>query len=425
MPRGMPLALFALLLGLTARAAIAASDPKVERIGVRLESTSYLSGVMRARIEASVARVAERMVAGRPIAQVEEARSEYEGIIAEVFARILTGYRVEGVELAVGPETRVTLRLSPEGARVGSVRFSARLSGLSDPARTFFERDLAASYDSFAGIFTDVPVAAFAWAEPILTAGLMEAFGARFPGFRLEVVLTPAPILEVELQIAPALPVVEGVEVEITSRSLPRIVVARWAERARTSCAVVAGLPLAYVRRHQTVFEERCAELLGAEDISRRLNLVWRVRLNPGTTTRARIEVEAERYSLEIAGRFVLGDETVLGARARAGIRPLPRWEFAGELGFDTGGRGMNLSASVVYATSPDLSLGFTRLLGTDDRLLWLRYATGPRDFFALEGDLVTGTLSASMAFALEEGLAVVFKVDSARRYRLAFEVYL
>ena len=422
----MPLALFALLLGLTARAAIAASDSKVERIEVKLESTSCLSGVMRARLEASVARVAERMVVGRPIAQVEEARTDCERNIAEVFTRILAGYRVEGVEFTVGPETRVTIRLSPEDVRVESVRFSTRLSGLSsDPARTFFERDLAASYDSFAGIFTDVPVAAFAWAEPILTAELVEVFGARFPGFRLEVVLTPAPILEVELKIAPALPVVEGVKVEITSHSLPQIVVARWAERARASCAVVAGLPLAYVRRHQMVLEERCTELLDAEDISRRLDLIWRVRLNPGTTTQARVEVEPERYSLEIAGRFVLADETVLGARARAGIRPFPRWEFAGELGLGTGGRGMNLSVSVVYAASPDLSLGFTRLLGTDGRFLWLRYPTGTRDFFALEGDLVAGTLSASMAFALEERLAVEFKVDSARQYRLAFEFYL
>lgn len=421
-PGRIPLLILLVLFGLAGRPALAASEPVVEGIKAQVESASRLSAPLRARLEASVARVAERLLLGRSLAQFEKERGDYERIIAEVFARILGGYRVEGVEIEIpaGREARVTVRLSPEGQRIEEVRFFPRLAGLAAPAVMFLREELAAHEASFAALFLDVPLAAFAWAEPILVAGLKETFEALFPGFHLEIHLTPGTLLQVELAVSPALPKVEKVAVELVAQNLPRLLALRWTEKARACCAMAETLPLAYVRRYQLALERRCVELLAAEEITRRFDLVWRVRLFPGPITQARVEVGAGHYSLAVLGEFVLEEEAFLAARLQTGVRPWPGWEILGEFWLATDRRGPGFSGSLLYSLSPETALGFTQVFGAQRRLLWLRYKNNGVSF-GVEKELDAGPFSASVALVTEEGFTVRFTANSVRDYCLAF----
>ncbi|MGQ9778362.1 MAG: hypothetical protein ACUVRM_00590 [Bacillota bacterium] len=300
------LLMFLVFGGLLVRPALAASETVVEEIKAQIESDARLSAPLRARLEASVARVAERLLLGQSLGRLEKERGEYERIIAEVFARVLGGYRVERVEILAAREARVTLRLSPEGQRVEEVRFFPRFLGLAEPAAMFLREDLAAFEASFAALFADLPLAAFDWAGPLIVAELKEIFAVSFPGFHLEITPTPGTILQVELAITPVLPTVEKVTVEVKAQNFPQTFAVRWMDKVRACCALVESLPLAYVRRRQSALERRCAELLAAEKITHRFDLLWRVRLYPGPITQARVEVGAGHYSLALLGEFVL-----------------------------------------------------------------------------------------------------------------------
>ena len=398
----------------------------VERVRVAVETAAPLPAPLRARIEASVARVAERIVLGKAAALVQENKAEYERVLSEVFGRILVGYRLDELYLAVGPEVRIVLRLSPDGGLVRQVETALAAPGLPEGGLAILEREFQTRRAGMEDIFLGVPLKALAWAEPVLLGEFEEYLREEFPGFRPEIAVgEAAERLELRLTMTPLQPVVGRVSVDISSDDLPRMMVGLWQERVYGHLKALEGIPVAFLRHHQVGIENLGTSWLNADPRLDKLGLDWEVKLYPGITTQARISVATSYYSFTAHGRLEIVDPPILGLGLRSGVRPLAGWELAGEVLLDTSGMDPDWRGSIIRTVAPELSFGLTYTTREGGSLVWCRFASGRGDLFVLGGNLETEEFSATIGLMVETEFTITLTVDSDRRYCLAVQVGL
>lgn len=421
------LAVVFLFTGITWRnaAASAITVPVVERVQVMVESVSPIPKPLRTRIEMSVAGVAERVIRGKPVDTVQEQKDECERIIAEIFRRLLTGFSLDRLDLAAAPEARIVMRLTPEAPLVSRVELALAAPDLPRESLDLIEREMRARQDRYSDIFLGVPVEALAWARPTLAGAFEEELDEHFPGFKKEVSFGAGETLEVAVRMTPLQPRVEQVRVEISSRTLPQLLIGRWRERVAAHFAAFEGLPLAYLRRYQVYFECRGAERLAQDRALERFGLLWQVKLSPGPVTRISLQAEAKHYSLAGLASLEIADPPVFGLSLQTGVRPLPDWELRGEFALGTGDEKFDLLLTLAYLRSEEMSLGFTYGIRREERILWLRYASGRGDLFVLSGDLEANSLTATIGMTMEPQFTVALMADSSRNYSLILQVGL
>jgi hypothetical protein len=198
-----------------------------------------------------------------------------------------------------------------------------------------------------------------------------------------------------------------------------------WRKQALETLGGLKGLPVAFLRHHQLRLEETGGQKLSGDPSMLRFGLQCHLRLYPGSAVRARFFVDAVSYSFTAHGRLDVIDQPALELVLRAGYRPLPDWEFAGQVALATDGAAPNWSGSLSYAFSSELAIGFTRSIDLDEHFLWLRYGSGRGDVFILGGDLVSGDFKASIGLMNLNELGVMLTVDSNRDYQLTVEMAL
>jgi len=418
-----------MLMAALAWPALASAAPapaqSAERVSVAVETAAPLPEPLRERIEASVTRVVERLVLGRPVAAIQEQRMEYERIIMEIFVRLLTGYRIEGLVFLVDTEVRIVIQLAPEGPLLDQVAFSLSMPGLKDAGVTLVEREFQNQQEEFSRIFVGVPLKAFDWALPVLIPILETEMRDRFPGFQPGIKVESSSPLALRVTMTRSQPLVGEIAIDVSSNTLPLALVGLWRERARARLGALEGLPVAYLRRNQQEIEKQSAAWLAADATLARLGLTWQVRLYPGITTQVRISVDAEHYSLTAHGNLEISDPPVAGLAFGAGVSILPGWALTGEMAVDTSGQESELRASLIYTLSHEMSLGLTYTTRDAGRLCWLRYVSERGELFVLGADLASEKLSATIGIKLESQLTVALTVDSARQYHLAVQVGL
>ena len=410
----------------TASLSAGASAGTIERVRVTVEGETLLPVPLRARIEASVTSVMDRLTLGQSVAMVQERQEEYEGVVREVFGRVLTGYRLVDLVLTVDAELVVAITLGVDGTPISRVDTSVLAPGLSEEGQDLLEEALRPCRTWITPMFVGVPAEALGWASSALLPALEEALREEFPGFRPEVTCGVAgETLSLLLTMTPVHPVVESLVLDLSSATLSRFLVRLWRDRAWNHLRVLQGLPVAFLRRHQVWIEETSARRLAGDPGLAKLGLDWQVRLHPGITTRARVQVDAALYSLTARGTMELGDPPVLGLALRAALRPADAWELGGEILLDAGGLGLDLRGSMAYSLSPEMDLGLTYTTRAMEHRLWLRFASGRGDLFILGKELVSGTVWATMGLEIENQLTATLTVDSTRHYSLSIQVGL
>ncbi|MGE5530186.1 MAG: hypothetical protein ACM3X6_13750 [Patescibacteria group bacterium] len=397
---------------------------RVERVAVAVQTAARLPAVLRARLETSVAKVAERIMLGRPVHVIHSQEEYCARIIRDVFTKILTGFYLDELAVEVDVETRITIRLSPDGPVIERIEIPLDLPGLAGPARALLEEEISALYPELSDFLLGLPIASMAWADPILTAAIADRLRLEFPGFEPGVSIRPGASAALDLTMVPDRPAVERIVVEITSETLPRFLARTWTGRAASHFQACKGLPLAFLRRRLIRLENLGQRLLQEDPASTRLGLRWEVALYPGETTVARLAVEAGACSLQTQARLTFSDPLVFGFALCVGYRPYAGWEISGRLGLDTGGAGADWSGSLSYAMSPAMSLGFTYSTLAAEHLLWLRYEEEGY-LLVLGGEVGSGRLLAAIGIATAEDLMLILSVDSLRQYRLALEMNL
>ncbi len=400
-----------------------ASGQVVVKVRVTLENDRPLPAIIQERIEASIGKVAERLVLGRPVSQVQEQKDAYRQIMRDVFAKVLRGYCLENLELNVGAEVEIKVRLSAEEQTVSRVNLSTVMPGLSSASALLLGQDFDGIRDACEQALIGLPVASLSWTGPLLAPMLLDKARQEFPGFQIGVDIQPGEAANLQFTLVAQRPLAEKVQTEITTVTLPRVYAVMWQKRINEHAAAYRDLPVAYLRRRQLQFEQDDETWLEALPASSRLNLRWDVSIYPGAVTRVRYALEAGGYSLTLHGQLDITEPVTFGLTLNMGIRPFAGLELAGGMQIDTGGEGLAGAFSLSYSLNEDLDLGATYNTRDRGRYIWLRYASEHGDLFILSGDFFRGKYAASIGLMQENAYALTFTADSDRQYHLTFDV--
>ena len=185
-------AFFAIVLLLLGASAVQAAGT-VDEVTASVEAATPIPAIVRRRMETTVSAIGAQLLAGRRIADVETARAQQEAIIHEVFDKVLVGYSVEQVSLAVGEVSRVDVRLAPWADVIHAVHVKVAVEGMPTPVEEMARRDLADVGSVFGAGMNGLPVAASDWTNGVLKRSLQQYMDEHLPEFRADFDRCPWP----------------------------------------------------------------------------------------------------------------------------------------------------------------------------------------------------------------------------------------
>ena len=110
----------------------AANAAVIESVSVNVLDRGSTSNILLERMSASMQTVAEQLLLDKDTEKVEPVRGEYVRLLGEVGDRVLNGYQMENVVLQLGPQTQVTMVVSPWNEVIDNVFVDLQFSGVEE-----------------------------------------------------------------------------------------------------------------------------------------------------------------------------------------------------------------------------------------------------------------------------------------------------
>ena len=314
--------------------AYAAEDSRVEETAAIVVGNQQIPSIVRARMERTVAAIAAERMEGRSVASVSA--TEEAEIIGEVFDRLLVGYTVTGVEVRPAQRTEVEIRLAPWADTIQSVHLEMTVEGMPSAVEALVRADLADVGTVFSDALVGLPVAATDWAAGALKRQLTLYMEEHLPEFRADYDIDVNRAAQVQLTVYPRLPVVRTVDLSMRSDTIPNVTLLTRRKEMEGEVSRLVGVPVSFVARHRSAFEQQLAAGLDRAPDFRRLHLTSRVTITPGERMAVMSRTDTTRYRLLLTGWLDIGrtaenrgdERRDLHVRLHAGQMMSPRDEF-------------------------------------------------------------------------------------------------
>ncbi|MCR5030458.1 MAG: acylphosphatase, partial [Selenomonadaceae bacterium] len=219
----------------------------VDEISASVTAMAPIPALVQQRMEATVAAIGTQLLAGRRLADVEEARAQEEAIIHEVFDKVLVGYSVENVTLVTGETSRIEIRLVPWADVVRAVHVDVDVEGMPPLVEEMARRDLADVGRVFGEGMQGLPIAASDWTNGVLKRSLQDYMNEHLPEFRADFDVVPGVETRVAVTVYPRLPVVRTIDLSMRSDTIPNFTLLNHRQRMQENVNMLIGVPVAFV----------------------------------------------------------------------------------------------------------------------------------------------------------------------------------
>ena len=401
----------------------AAESSRVEETAAIVVGEREIPSIVRARMERTVAAIAAERMEGRVITTVS-ALEEAE-IIGTVFDRLLVGYTVTGVDVRPAQRTEVTIHLAPWADTIQGVHVEMAVEGMPATVEEIVRADLAGVSTVFSDALVGLPIAATDWATGALKRSLNAYMDEHLPEFRADYDIDVDQTAQVRLTVYPRLPVVRTVDLSMRSDTIPNVTLLTQRRAMETAANRLVGVPVAFVARHRSVFEQQLADGLDGAGGLRRLHLTSQVTITPGERMAVMSRTDTMRYRLRLTGWLDIGrtsenrggDRRDLHVRLHAGQMLSARDELYAET--DAAPEDVRFDWRVGYAR--ELFPHFTSDLRydlRDDRFSVAgSYALHPRWLVRYEQWTDTGAWEWELRYKMHDFLSVAALADGHDRW--------
>ena len=274
----------------------------VDEISASVTAMAPIPALVQQRMEATVAAIGTQLLAGRRLADVEEARAQEEAIIHEVFDKVLVGYSVENVTLVTGETSRIEIRLVPWADVVRAVHVDVDVEGMPPLVEEMARRDLADVGRVFGEGMQGLPIAASDWTNGVLKRSLQDYMNEHLPEFRADFDVVPGVETRVAVTVYPRLPVVRTIDLSMRSDTIPNFTLLNHRQRMQENVNMLIGVPVAFVERHAQEFEEAFAATLDTLSDFRALDLHTKVTMRPGQAMSVMSRSDTKKYRIRLEG---------------------------------------------------------------------------------------------------------------------------
>lgn len=310
----------------------------IEAVIVTDEYTTLAEPVER-RMQAGAQTIADSLLVGKAVADVDLHTRDYEAIVTDVFDRILTGYTVESVSIRSGTKTDVTIMVRPWGDTIRSVRVETDFAGLSPHVASFIKAHMADYERTIETILVGLSVDSIDWAQMIAKRTVNEQLAQELPEFKVGFDVEGGQDTVVRLTFLPQGAVVKTVSVELTSTTIPHLILWELRPKLENVASDLVGLPADYVARHQAFLcDEAVNELEEKYPFIKRHGIVIAPTMDVGTDTTIKLRVDTTRYRIGLEGYLEMGKkEDNASLKLHSGYFMTPRQETFLDVEFSAG----------------------------------------------------------------------------------------
>lgn len=379
----------AMLICLVVRPSAYAADTveRIEAVVVTDDKTQLAEPVVH-RMQASIETVGDSLLLGKDVSSLTKEQTAYQDIIRDVFDRILVGYSVETVTILPNTDTTVTVRVTPWGDTIRSVRVETSFAGLSPPVETFL-KDRAGDYeDLIENILLGLSVDSIDWASSVAKRVVNERIAEDLPEFKVGFEVVGGQDTVVRLTFLPQGDVVKTVAVDLESTTIPHLVLWELRSKLETVASDLVGLPVQYVLRHQQFLcDEAVKEAENKYPFIKKHGITIVPTIKVGTDTKIDLRVETNKYRFALESYLEMGKkEDNAQFKFHAGKYINPRQEAFLDVEFSPGDIRWEFLPGWSYHANEKTWLGIKYNINEGEEWLFLEETIGKR--WKLRGEL-------------------------------------
>lgn len=370
------------------------------------------------RMAASVRTIADHVLIGKTIQDIEAGKKNYERLVQEVFDRILVGYTVEQVQLAAGEEAQVVIWVRPWGEVVRSVKVEMAYGTMTPDVAALVDADLPRLGNRIEEALLGLPVDAMDWAGGTAKALIREQMEEGLPEFRANIEVHSGVDTVVRIALVPAGAIIQQVGATVHSRTIPNFFLADARTAVEEAAQSLTGLPVRFVERHRAYFEKKIDAAASATPFLRRYGIRIQPVIYSGITTEVEVQANTDKYRFILEGYMDVGrKEENASARLHVGKRISARDEIYLETDFIPGTVTWKFSPGIGHRIGSRLTVGAKYALGQREGVLWLQYAAGERWGLRLERQAATGENEMAVKYRFREFLSAEYVITDKDRF--------
>ena len=301
--------LFLMLLWAGPATTVRAAAATVERVTVELvfPPDAQPAPPLAQRMDKSLSVISEQLLQTRPVSLIAGQRTDYERVIREVAERVLTGYEVDRVTLSAGTETGVRVLVRPWGPTVTRAEVKLMLSGISVEMLPLVRADLGPLEADVQTLLLGLSQDAVDWSGGAVKQEIRRLVEVRLPEFQATVdVSSDGAVPTVSIVLLPIGQTIQGVQYQMTSMSIPNILMVNDKEVLAQAAQCLRGLPVQYAKRRETALTKWLTQQAMATQAVGQYRLTPKVSFQPATDAVVQIQLESDRYRVWIEGRAEL-----------------------------------------------------------------------------------------------------------------------
>ena len=394
--------------------AIAAS---VEQVTVHVASVEEaIPPLVEKRIAASIQTVGNHVFLNHDSDEIASRHEAYERTVNDIINRVLIGYTVESISIRPGSRTDLDIRIRPWGDTIRNVRFAVDYGALPKMGQELVDKDLEHAGDMAESLLIGMPVDALDWANGAVKSVLENELEERVPEFYPHIVIHGGPETDVTVYMLPKLPVVRNVRVAIKGDDVPKVIFLSARNQLERTYAGLAGLPVAFVRRHERDIAEALQGDVQRQWVVKNYGLHVTPSLSLGEDTAIDLTSQTAFYDIRGGAYIDAGrdhssdDDTVL--MAHVGRKIGSHHEVYGAVKFVPSSLDWNFMPGYFYRFRSGTQAGYQFESLDDSQHLWLRQPLGGRWTLRYDRDLTHDDSEVGLHYRVDDYVGLEYIVS-------------
>lgn len=301
------------LISLQAATAATNKEERVEFVEVQLSIGGKIYEGLQERIEFSIARVGEKILLSQPVALLTTNKETVKMAITNVFSKVLTGFKLESVELFLGEHTKIIIHLTPIPPLISEFQVNLEVQTINPEINHVTSEVSLRVEEELNRIFTGLPVSVVAWSEGIFNSVIDYLLEREFPGFSARFLLQAGVTTQLNLVLTPQEPLVSAVGINYTTSNIPGWFVKVNTREYQSRLNILKGLPVEFLIHYRPRLEKYVTEYLNNFDELQQLGLAVKLGITPGVKTRVSLAVDSQRYQTRLEGRCFVNNDQFFG----------------------------------------------------------------------------------------------------------------
>ncbi len=281
-----------------------------------------LSPEIQAKISNSIIEVGKKSLVGKTIKQGESIKNDLEKVVQKIFSELLTGFKVDKVEILISEITVISLTLSPQAPSVKKVYVRLNAEGINPEWNEKLQKDADKLIPKLSGLIMGLPITSSSWAEDIIQKIISTISDIKytFPGFNVEPEIEFGEETYVKLILKPKEPIIRLVRLKIRSLTIPSLIIDRFKLMLTQHTDLIIGLPIEFFKEKKELLKSEAKRYVESKDTAKKLGILLNIDFILEKDCLIMINIESNKYLLNLRAMINIGADEGSEAEGKAGI---------------------------------------------------------------------------------------------------------